>query len=321
MSAGHPYLMRAVDLTAGLGDAGALSWSRAWAPAYAITPAPVGGGPGRYMAATWRVGALVFARLVVDDQALRHDPRHARATGDHVTLQRLRRGRADGHADGRPVALEPGGPVLLLDHARPFALIYGPSVIESVFAPKTLVEAAFEAENPVLRFSAGDPAGAALNASLDAVFAALDGGDRPAVDDAVNHFSQALTAASAAAPAPSVEARRKASASAFIETRLPDAAFEIAEILDRFALSRATLYRMFEAEGGVRRYIQDRRLIRAALELVAAAARRGRVHMIASGWGFSSDSAFNRAVRKRFAVAPAALQPRSDLNNAVRHHS
>ena len=78
-------------------------------------------------------------------------------------------------------------------------------------------------------------------------------------------------------------------------------------LLPKFGVSRATLYRLFEEEGGVRNYIVDRRLFRAILDISTGPQHRGKIQQAAKRWGFSSAANFNRSVRHTFGGAPGAL--------------
>jgi len=68
--------------------------------------------------------------------------------------------------------------------------------------------------------------------------------------------------------------------------------------------SRATLYRLFEPEGGVRAYIQERRLRRSAQELLSTAGSGKRICDVAYTWGFVSEAHYSRAFRLRFDMTP-----------------
>lgn len=72
-----------------------------------------------------------------------------------------------------------------------------------------------------------------------------------------------------------------------------------------FHISRATLYRMFAAEGGVQHYIMDRRLDRCFTELCGSPATRGRVGEVANRWGFTDAAHFNKRFKRRFGFAPS----------------
>jgi AraC-like DNA-binding protein len=74
------------------------------------------------------------------------------------------------------------------------------------------------------------------------------------------------------------------------------------DILAAFGLPRATLYRMFESDGGLLTYIRQCRLSAAATELVDMP--HMAVAEIAYGLGFSSASDFTRAFRRSYGAAP-----------------
>ncbi len=93
----------------------------------------------------------------------------------------------------------------------------------------------------------------------------------------------------------------------YIDTHLEDPNLGPHQICELFNMSRATLYRMFEPDGGVRRRIQDRRLFSAIWDLAISGIRRGRLSQVAERWGFSSDANFNRAVKLAFGRPPGTL--------------
>lgn len=68
--------------------------------------------------------------------------------------------------------------------------------------------------------------------------------------------------------------------------------------------SRSTLYRLFEPLGGVRAYVQERRLRRSAEELLSAQGVNKRICDVAYKWGFASEAHYSRAFRKRFGMTP-----------------
>jgi AraC-like DNA-binding protein len=73
-------------------------------------------------------------------------------------------------------------------------------------------------------------------------------------------------------------------------------------------MSRATLYRVFEQLGGVRRYIQQRRLKGAYQRLTDPVHASERIGTIAAGFGFGNDSAFSRAFRETYGMSPTNLR-------------
>ncbi|CAE6852190.1 helix-turn-helix domain-containing protein [Paraburkholderia domus] len=90
-----------------------------------------------------------------------------------------------------------------------------------------------------------------------------------------------------------------------VETHLHDPDLSADSVLASLHLSRASVYRIFEHEGGLASYIRSRRLRMAADELVRFP--HMEVQDIASGLGFNDASTFTRAFRRAFDIAPSEL--------------
>ena len=93
----------------------------------------------------------------------------------------------------------------------------------------------------------------------------------------------------------------------YIDARIKDPTFGPAEVFETFAIPRATLYRMFQDEGGIKAYIMRKRLYGAVLELARTPRRRGLISETAENWGFLSRVSFNRLVRNTFGTSPGSL--------------
>jgi AraC-like DNA-binding protein len=91
-------------------------------------------------------------------------------------------------------------------------------------------------------------------------------------------------------------------ATAYIDRNLADAGLTPQAIAQALRMSRATLYRLFESDGGIRAYILARRLDRCFDAL--AKERNGRaIGALALSHGFASEAHFSRAFRSRFGVS------------------
>jgi AraC-like DNA-binding protein len=94
----------------------------------------------------------------------------------------------------------------------------------------------------------------------------------------------------------------------FIEANLSDTRLSAERISEKFALSRSTMYRLFQPLGGVDRYIRRRRLARAhRLLSVPPGESAGYVYEVALSCGFGSESAFSHAFRREFSQSPLAF--------------
>lgn len=120
--------------------------------------------------------------------------------------------------------------------------------------------------------------------------------------------------------APAVDQINKVAVCQFIEQELAQETLGVDALIAQFGLSRATLYRLFDADGGVASYIRERRLLR-AMKLLGASGGRPRISSVAYATGFSDEKTFSRAFRRRFGFLPReavaeSLIPRAGNDSA-----
>ncbi|MDI3560753.1 helix-turn-helix domain-containing protein [Bradyrhizobium sp. Arg816] len=97
-----------------------------------------------------------------------------------------------------------------------------------------------------------------------------------------------------------------------IADNLETDALTVAAICHHFQISRATLYRLFEADGGLAHYVREQRLNLAFRQLISPSAEDTRLIDLAVGMRFSSDSTFIRAFRRKFGLTPGELRELAD---------
>jgi AraC-like DNA-binding protein len=89
-----------------------------------------------------------------------------------------------------------------------------------------------------------------------------------------------------------------------IAANLETGSLAAADLCRRFRIPRASLYRLFDADGGLAHYVQEQRLNRALMLLIAPSSRDRRLIDLALDLQFSSDSTFVRAFRRKFGRTP-----------------
>ena len=101
---------------------------------------------------------------------------------------------------------------------------------------------------------------------------------------------------------------RMATIRRLIEENLSEPDLSVDWIVRRAGVPRTRLYEMFDVFDGVANYIRERRLRHALLTLAGNGGRRRSIYDIALDCGYSSDTAFAKAFRKRYGVKPTDVR-------------
>ncbi|MHC5234260.1 helix-turn-helix transcriptional regulator [Brucella sp. LJL56] len=103
---------------------------------------------------------------------------------------------------------------------------------------------------------------------------------------------------------------------AFIETRLPDATFDLGSVAAKFGVTARHVQKLFQAEDTTfSRYVLQRRLGMAQLRVSRQS--NHSISSIAYEVGFGDLSYFNRAFRQHFGMTPSAMRGRRDVSDRV----
>jgi AraC-like DNA-binding protein len=265
---------------------------------------------GRYLSRGWDVEHCLFTEFQTDPFMVRKSSRQAANGEPFVFLHRLVRGIIRGRSGDLNVDRDTGV-VYLLDQACQTECVQGQSTMQTVHIPKVAIGYNPDVHDAMITFPAWHPMGQILNRLFDEMFESLKMGD--AYDqEAYAQLIACLTLALNTECEHSDVRRRARDAlqhqiCRHIEQNLLDQDLSANTLLRDFGLSRASLYRMFNERGGVRQYINERRLLRAVIEISKQPRQRGIVTQVANKWGFSSGANFNRSVKRRFGVPPGEL--------------
>ncbi|MGJ7509533.1 helix-turn-helix domain-containing protein [Variovorax sp. GT1P44] len=82
-------------------------------------------------------------------------------------------------------------------------------------------------------------------------------------------------------------------------------------------MSRSTLYRLFEARGGVADYIKERRLKRIHAAIVAPEHATRQLVGIAEEFGLVDASHFSRIFRRHFGYSPSEARAQAPISSRL----
>lgn len=258
------------------------------------------------------LGSLLIGSTSFNRQQLRRDRRVILQSGlDLYLVQLLVAGAIDGDCDGQAIALRPGD-ICAFDLARPLASHLSAGSTLSILLPRERMDKAVSGRSlhgSVLK------AGHSLTQLLADFITTLSetAGDMEQADAlAIEDAAASLLAAGLARQAPdrlhddpaltSILRRRVLE---FIEANLAQPSLGPARLMRRFRVSRAHLYRMFLAEGGVASVIREKRLEAAYRQLTQRGSRARSITSIAFDLGFSGSGQFLRAFQTRFGMTPS----------------
>ena len=215
--------------------------------------------------------------------------------------------------EGRVVAIEPGRAVLM-DLARSFDTFQGAGRSVQAFMPREAIEKLLPKADDVHATPLRGAAAGILVDHLQSLARRLSDvpvEDAPAIARSTMHLvaaSLGRTRDSAEAARPAIEEALLRQALRLVDERILDHGLNAAELAAALRISRATLYRLFEPQGGVARCIKVRRLTRIR-DFLSVACPRPSLANIASDYGFGSGAHLSRAFREHFGHCPSEVEP------------
>ena len=276
-----------------------------------ISPIQASGNTGTFKARQFYFEGGFFGQTHYDSQAVKHSAKHVDQIGNTLRVQRFLKGGMIGRSGDTPFEFRPGM-ISIMDQALMFETLHDASIAQGIYIPKTLP--GLDRPDPVqpIRFHPDTPIARLFHTQMDRMLNPVLDGSRVLASETYERLL-AITKIAIEGPDQNEDVRRRARAALrdmiceSIERDLASPTLSVSSILKTFGVSRASLYRMFEPDGGVRQYISQRRLFRAVADLSINPFRRGQISATAEFWGFSSDANFNRAVKRVFGTSPGNL--------------
>jgi AraC-like DNA-binding protein len=266
----------------------------------------------------WHLGTLMLGSFRSSALAFDRPPSLVASGGlDHALVQLYVEGGFTGLADDRPVTVEPGD-IVIFDLSRTLHTRASDFGNISLLIPRAFFETGGTDIAPLhgLVLRADAPFTGVLSSYLVALVERMPTLG-PAEADVAAKATAALVTTILSAQEERGAPTGRAIASPFrkvsleIDRRLRDPALDPDTLASALGMSRATLYRTFEAVGGVADHIRRRRLSIAAVAMAAPENQRRTLADIAFDSGFASESAFNRAFKLAFGLPPSQARKRS----------
>jgi AraC-like DNA-binding protein len=239
---------------------------------------------------------------------------------DQLLILLQTEGSVDSEYAGRRARREVGD-VEIIDYARPLHSVATDYENLMIVLSRDSVPAALLALEPHgLVFPRGSGVARIIGAAMQELYAQADHLTVSEAEAAIEGIV-ALTAACARTRLAGdeldhVKARRKAALD-YIDANLGNPQLGPDEIADAANLSRASLYRLMSAEGGIRAVLLKRRLDEALRLMLEDSKDERSVKEIVKRCGFGGTSQFTRAFRARFGAPPRqyrALVRQQDLD-------
>lgn len=263
----------------------------------------------RVVSRSWQLGDCIFGNVASEPMLWRVAGAQLANAGPLLGVRLTRRGRWRGLVDGSYFEFGPDT-IGIVDQTVERVGIETDVEHLSLFVPQAAVGYLSGRHPSHISLETTSPVGRVLRERLDSLArVSLEVGGPAAWE--VRDGLVALLAPLIGPPADrdgSVRAWRRARLAAIkrhIDARIEDPGLSADDLQRTFGLSRASLFRLFADEGGVRAYVQGRRVERALEPLTRLAPRRGAVRETAAALGLHDASHFNRLFRRRFGVNPS----------------
>lgn len=235
---------------------------------------------------------------------------------DHFVLHHVVSGELIGGSDEHPMRVGPGE-TLLLDTCRPMDNGARSVSLITVSLAREAVRAAAGNLDELHGRKIGARDGALLTSLLRALAEQapiLSPGVQPAATRALIDLLSVATnplGMGARSDFYRLEYARREAVQRLIEARLADRDFGVGDIVREVGISRASLYRLFETQGGVAHFIQLRRLQHLRDRLDNRAFDAQPLATLAPQSGFSGESHASRLFKKVFGISPGAYRAAS----------
>ena len=228
-----------------------------------------------------------------------------------LTVCQIKSGHVELRMADRILNLSAGD--IYLHETHKFHTLYGPCELTRIVYPADYFRDLLTGKDDVVVLSTDNPMNRVANATISGLEDALERSmlnELPQLSNIARELTYNVLAANFRTAQKSRYALTRERARAYVLENLAETDLNVNSIANHANVSRATLYRAFEEEGGVRELINELRLDAARQMLQTRPPSRGLMVHIAYSCGFRSPAQFNRAFKERFGLTPGAFSER-----------
>lgn len=241
---------------------------------------------------------------------------HSNDDADHVGIQLFLSGRNQCENGGRDFVLDPTG-IFAVNLGYEVDALCSDAEVLSIVLPRERISedlpALADARGQL--FDAGSTSGKLLGGFLHLLRTTMPGAtaeDAPVLSEALIGLLRTLLGGDTNSA--EAHAGVRAAVQKHIDRNLGMRNLGTESICAHFQMSRATLYRILKPSGGVREYIQRRRLMAVFRALASPANMERGIFEIALDYGFGNPSHLSTRFRDHFGMTP------SEVHEAARSH-
>ncbi len=227
---------------------------------------------------------------------------------DDVVINIRHAGAAKGDFNGRDLAA-PSGSIVIADLARPQGHWSEASISTGLALPRALAQQLMPQLDSLHGHVIAPDHAALLVSHVDAMrtqAAHLPASSGPMLAQTIlDLFAMSLAASMGDKPVDQAQHERALAVQLrdVIERQLGSPSLNTARLSRTLGVSRSTLYRLLQDEGGVQAYIRARRLSRIA-DTLRNPSERPTISALAERWGFCDAAYLGRAFREAYGITP-----------------
>ncbi|TXN48757.1 helix-turn-helix domain-containing protein [Methylobacterium sp. WL7] len=282
-------------------------WRTLLAPMYAVSPATPSAPLPFGSNIAYPIDDLVAHRTRLSTQRLQRDRRRVEAGPDHYIVQLYRSGRFQGTVGGKPVSAS-AGTVTLIGRRHLLDGMLDRADAIGIAVPSTRLHGLPLEAHGLLFDAARNRLLAARISDIYRRLPTTRANEAPALADEFVAFLHRLLDPSPAADVldgRELNGALLALARTIVQENLSRPMLSPEFIAGQMQVSRSTLYRLFEPEGGVMHFVQGERLA-AVRDALADPMERRTISRLAEVFAFNTISQLSRSFRNRYGAPPQA---------------